>query len=205
MLDADSLTYVHRIWDVPREVDSGTQMPNWEAFVDGLAEHGSAYDSTNRLHLQGTNRFRYLNSMVIAARTTTQSISDNTWTVLALSGTDVLDTDTLHDPSSNNSRLIAAIAGKYFFFISFGFESNATGIRAVTVEKNSAGVETLGNALVLADINATNGGETAFALSGFVSLAVNDYIETFVYQNSTISLNIVTTTAINFGMAYLGE
>ena len=184
----------------------GGAAQGFETVVDGLADFGVAIDSTGRPHLQGQNRFRYLNSMAIAARTTAQTISNATFTVVAFNATDILDTDGLHDPASNNSRLVAAITGKYFIFAFVGFTTNATGIRSFTIEKNSAGVETIANAVIQQTFNAVNGGQSGTSLAAFISLAAGEYVEVFCYQDSTGNLDMNGATITNaFGMVYVGE
>ena len=206
MLDADSLTYVHRIWDVPREVDSGGQAQPWEDFVSGLAEYGLAIDATSRMHLQGVNRFRYFNSAVRAVRTTAQSINDSTLTVVAFNATDDFDTDTLHDTATNNSRLTAAIAGKYFVYCFIDWAVNSTGDRVTRIEKNSDGTPTSAN--VIAGVSSPGSAAVLVNqnVSCITSLAAGDRVEVIVFQTSGGSLNVDgATQPLAFGMAYLGE
>lgn len=162
-------------------------------------------DSTARLRMQGQNRTRHLNSMVRAVRTTTQSINDSTVTVIAFNGTDDFDTDALHDPSSNNSRLTAAIAGKYFVYCFVDWASNATGERIVRIEKNSSGTPTAANVIA-----ATYAVADAFLVNNNVacltSLAAGDHVEVMVFQTSGGPLDADgATQPLAFGMAYLGE
>lgn len=205
MLDPDQLVYVHRIWQVPREVDSGTQIPNWEVFLDGLAEHGSAYDSTNRIHLQGTNRFRYLNSTA-AARSAVDltgravnAVNTIVW------DTDVFDTDTIHDTSSNTSKLTAPFTGKYLVTGGFQMSNDTalTGAQAVFALILANGTTYRGVGIGAFSTTTDAGGANACSI---ISLAAGEYVELQDFVSATSgTYKIVTNTRNQFSMAYIGE
>jgi hypothetical protein len=157
--------------------------------------------------MSGQNRIRYKNSMAVASRTTAQVISNETFTVIAYNATDILDTDALHDTSTNNSRIVAAIAGKYFVFSYVNYELEGTGIRFLDIEKNSSGTQTNGNIVAAQLITANGDAFSHLGVSGIVALSAGDHIESFVYQNSGGELDICSggTIGIKMGMVYIGE
>src|SRR5678815_4874680 len=63
---------------------------------------------------------------------TTQSIANNTNVALAFNS-ERFDTDTIHDLSTNNSRLTCRTAGTYLLLGHFGTAANATGRRVIAI------------------------------------------------------------------------
>jgi len=156
-----------------------------------------------KLQMASQNRVRYLNSMVNAYQATAQ-------TGLAVNGfrtfnfdAEHFDTDGLHDNSTQNSRLTAALAGKYLitgtmapvnnslvtptaFYLAIHLNNTtyiAFGIGAIDRNKNSAACVTV-----------------------IYTLAVNDYVE--LQGNLQAASGTYNTSAADyssFSMAYLGE
>src|SRR4051812_22326758 len=108
--------YVKQVW-----IDGNTANPVSAARM-GVIETG-IFDA----HFQPAARAR---------RSTTQSITTSTWTLLTFDGED-FDTDTIHDIVTNTDRLTCKTAGKYQWSFMVQVDSNTTGIRAVWVQKNS--------------------------------------------------------------------
>jgi hypothetical protein len=75
---------------------------------------------------------------VKAKRTSTQTISDATWTSVALNATDDWDTHTMHDTSTNNSRITIPTGwgGKYRFTARVDWDNldGAGHVRAIGLE-----------------------------------------------------------------------
>jgi hypothetical protein len=177
---------------------------SWEKLIAGLAEHGLAIDSTNRPHLQGQNRFRYLNSMVQATLSVAQTIANSTFTLMAWTA-ESFDTDNLHDTSTNNSRLTAAFAGKYLICGVVSWDADADGVRVLQVEKNANGVA---NTDVIGLVDQTPAGaiQTGQSISFPETLAAGDYVEMFVFHTAGNNLDVnATAQKSSFGMIYLGE
>ena len=140
----------------------------------------------------------------VATRTTDQTgVANATVTAVVFNGTDILDTDAFHDPSTNPSRITipAGKAGKYHFSATVIWESNATGVRRVALVKN-------GTTHIATQFYApvTAGLYTQQSVSfGPVVMAETDYAEVVVYQNSganrTLSGSVATMT---FGCTFLG-
>lgn len=115
-----------------------------------------------------------------------QAIVTATGTVLAFNS-ERWDTDAIHDLVTNNSRLTCKTAGKYAVLANVAFGTNATGHREVYIRKN--GVTIVAYATVPAV--ATAGSNTLLPVSCAEDLAVDDYLEVVVWQNSGGSINIV--------------
>lgn len=98
------------------------------------------------------------------------------------------DTDTIHDTVTNNSRLTCKTAGVYQISASVDWAANATGQRHVDLLLNA----TTMIAAVEADA-AAGGRPTSQVVTALYSLAVNDYVEVRVLQNSTVGLNIAVS------------
>ena len=164
--------------------------------------------SGNRFRMQGQNRIRYLNSTAVASEDNTQAITTSTWTVVTFNDTDTFDTDTLHDTATNNSRVLARIAGKYMVYSYVIWEANVVGSRNLRLEKNAAGVVTAGTFIGGMELPASIGTNIQNTVTSLVEMAANDYIEAFVWQNSGGNLNIAIGGGTNpnkLGLIYLGE
>jgi len=112
----------------------------------------------------------------------------------------LIDTDTIHDPVTNNSRMVIKLAGKYLVYGDSDFATNATGFRQVRIFQNgtsvlSAGPTVLGNATI------------ASATFSFVlaSLAAGDFVEVQGWQNSGGNLNTNNVISTHLIIFYLGE
>lgn len=119
-----------------------------------------------------------------------QSCPTGAWTTLAFN-TERFDTDTIHDTVTNNSRLTCKTAGKYLIIALVFIQSNATGERHVKVVHNGT---------TSVAYTSTNAGPSMGVIVQAVSLwdmAVNDYVEVAVFQNSGISLNAVYSSAMS--------
>lgn len=130
-----------------------------------------------------------------------QSISNATSTAIVWD-TELEDTDGFHSTVTNTSR-ITIPSGKAGFYKITGqasFASNATGFRNAAIRKNGS------DYFIFWVAPATNGDWSVGSVSNIIELAENDYIEMFVYQNSTASININggTTYGASFAVQYLG-
>jgi len=113
-----------------------------------------------------------------------QSIPTATETVLAFDS-ERYDTDAIHDPTTNNSRLTCKTVGKYLIITLAWWAGNATGYRALTIRLNGA--------TVLAQTFREPVGSTGQRMitTTVYDLAVNDYVETTVYQTSGANRNVL--------------
>ena len=94
--------------------------------------------------------------------------------------TEKYDTSSFHDNTTNTSRFTipSGKAGYYECSLLFAFEANGTGFRRVEIHKN-------GTKVYQTDNNGNGGGSTDTKLiSAVLNLAVGDYIEYKVTQNS---------------------
>jgi hypothetical protein len=113
----------------------------------------------------------------------TQSISNNSRTAVAFD-TESYDTDTMHDNSTNNERLIAKTAGKYIISGNIGFAANATGEREAWINHSADGD-------IAAATRAGEGDRTNYmSVTTAYDMAADEYVVLQVYQNSGGSLNV---------------
>jgi hypothetical protein len=117
-----------------------------------------------------------------------QSINDSAVTTLAFNS-ERYDTDTIHDNVTNNSRLTCKTAGKYLICFTISFAVNATGDRSINVMLN--GATNLGSNRC----KPTAATSTIIMGAAVYSLAVNDYVEIAVWQNSGGALNVESGSA----------
>jgi len=129
-----------------------------------------------------------------------QSIANATFTAVTFDS-ETFDTDAFHSTSSNTSRFTvpSGKAGKYLLTGVIAF-ATGTGTREVAIYKNGAAV----NYGVTLPASANPLG-TYMPISYVLSLAVADYVEIFVYQNSGGALNVTfPEDATSVQMSYLG-
>src|SRR5262245_36392832 len=91
--------------------------------------------------------------------------------------------DTMHDNVTNNSRLICKYAGVYSIKANVEWAAAAGGERIIDIRLN--GVTTIARCRE----NGTNTNQNQIITCDY-SLAVNDYVEAVVFQNSGAGLNI---------------
>lgn len=116
--------------------------------------------------------------------------------------TELADTYNAHSTVTNNSRYTAVVAGRYRVVAAVCWTPNATGNRVIQLYKN-------GSAVPNAQIQIPTCSATNFSipeLNRTVDLAVGDYVEAWVGQNSGGALAIVaagTTMQVTFDHAAL--
>lgn len=113
-----------------------------------------------------------------------QTIPNGVATALTFNST-LFDTDQMHNPLGPvPGRLIAVTKGKYVVTANVGFYGDANGTRLVGIKLNGT--------YVAMHTWAGFAGDSNFAsVTATVSMAVNDYVEVFVYQNSGAGLDVV--------------
>ena len=112
----------------------------------------------------------------------TQSIPNTTVTALTFDTT-IYDTNSFFDVLTP-TRLTCTLAGIYVITGAFRIDSNATGQRQIRITRNGADIIALENQLPVSTILTNIGITTQY------QLAVNDYVEISVFQNSGGALNI---------------
>lgn len=128
-----------------------------------------------------------------------QTIANATYTYLAFDS-ERYDTDTIHDNTTNNSRLTCKTAGKYLIIGQVLFAFNATGSRIIGIVLNH--LTTIGTFTI-----APNATYTTRCLGATIyDLVVNDYVELIVFQTSGGNLDISAgaLTAPQFKMQRIG-
>lgn len=128
---------------------------------------------------------------VEANRSATQSINSASPTAVDFTAADGYDTDTMHDPSSNSTRIIAKTAGLFFFDVALAFANNSdTAIKIIWFAVNGSGTFRPAS-----QFGAAVSFDTYLHTSGVFKLAVNDYLEVIVY-NGSVGAVVVQAGAI---------
>lgn len=125
---------------------------------------------------------------LVGARATsgsTQSVSDNTVTTIALD-VETFDTSGFHDTVTNNTRITipAGLGGTYLVEAGAGISANATGTRQCRIHVNG----TL-RAVTSANAVTAAGLPTRLAVSDVFQLVSGDYVELAVYHSAGTSLS----------------
>lgn len=130
---------------------------------------------------------------------TTQSISNNTYTALTFN-TESFDTDAYHSTASNTSRFTipSGKEGKYRLQISVVADASATGKRIIYFYKN-------GSPYLEGQCIPGSTVEPVLVAGFTESFAVSDYVEAFYYQSSGSTQNVDTRIDYcRFTIDYLG-
>ncbi len=127
-----------------------------------------------------------------------QTITTATWTALTFD-TDLYDTDTIHDISSNTERLTATTAGKYIVVGNASFAADATNnLRAISIRQDGS------TFLVENFYHPIQGGalDTKMNVTLLVNLAATEYVELMVFHDKGSNLN--TLGGHTFAMQKVG-
>ena len=134
-----------------------------------------------------------------AYKAAAQNILNNNWTPIVLDN-ERYDTDTIHDNIAFNTHLTCRTAGKYIITGCFMIAAHATGQRTAAIRLNGvtyiAENRQVGLAAVL----------LAITVAAIYDLAITDYVELVVYQNSGVALNVlaISNYSPEFAMQRIG-
>jgi hypothetical protein len=117
-------------------------------------------------------------------RTTTQSIPDSAQTTLAFNATDPYDAWAMHNPASNNTRMVIPFPGLWHVNVEVPWAPNVTGIRELKVAA-SGGSSYNGNRW-----NSAGNVTQVSVFAGDIVFAAGEYFECTVYQSSGGALNV---------------
>lgn len=129
------------------------------------------------------------------------TIDTGSWTTLTFDS-ESYDLNGMHSTSSNTSRLTAQRAGVYSIFGSIRFATSSSGtLRGVRIVVN-------GSVIIALDLRPPNGAASTvnITIASCYKLAVNDYVELQVYQDTGGNLNVERASAYSpeFGMQQVG-
>lgn len=126
--------------------------------------------------------------------TTAQSIPNATVTAITFNA-ESADVGSLHDLSTNPSRITIPTggSGRYLIKSQVAFDANATGRRVVYIYKNASEV-------ARANLFTADGSEDTYVHIEYDDLlaAAGDYYEVRVYQNSTGALDVNVGEAVTY-------
>ena len=130
--------------------------------------------------------FLYGPPMALASAPGTQAVTTSTGTKVEFD-TEEIDTDGMVDLVGNDDRITIKTAGVYQFGINCAIEFNASGDREFYIQKNATPTR-IADAMIRA--TAALGSTRVSLVSRPVEMAVNDYVEFLVFQDSGSTLDI---------------
>lgn len=139
------------------------------------------------LNEQLSGNLEYLYGALPAARVYNSgsiSIPDGTTTALTFD-TERYDNDSIYDNAPYPSRLTCKTAGKYLIACHVVFYTNTSGYRKVQIRVNGAT-----NIAMQTAIPGAGSNDTSLSVATIYDLAVNDYVEVMVVQNSGGALSV---------------
>jgi len=115
--------------------------------------------------------------MVFATQSSGQVVPRGTWTALQWGGADSYDTDSMHDPATNNTRITINTAGVYLinFQLATTIVTN-NGALGLAIRLNGGTTPIFARSLLDAAEDISN------SLTGVYSLAATNYIEAFMFH-----------------------
>jgi hypothetical protein len=143
-----------------------TPQPGTAGQVYTAAAHNVIVDDLN---------FLYQPPMVFCTQSSGQTITQNTNTALAWNGTDLFDTDSMHDPSVNNTRITFNTAGVYQ--VTFQWSSTAipdNGRIQPQIRLNG------GTTPILGMLQQSSVQTASMLVSGVYKFAATNYIEAWI-------------------------
>lgn len=120
----------------------------------------------------------------------TQSINNASTTAINFDNED-FDTDTMHDTSTNNTRITFTTAGKYLIGACIGFAGHATGYRQISIRQD--GSATLAYHAYIGLVATT----LYMNIITIAEFSAAEYVELMVYQNSGAGLNTARDAGSN--------
>lgn len=168
--------------------------------------------SGTRARMSGQNRFRHLNTMARASRSSTLSVNNTTITIIdwdqeSTSGSNHdHDTDTLHDTATNPSRFDIRLTGKYLLSAATRWNSAGTSTGTVHVGYRINGVGGSDTNMGAMHFDGNVGSLYMPSTSQPVALTSGDYVEFWAFQNNSGGGALTMYNGDSFGsVTYLGE
>lgn len=116
--------------------------------------------------------------------------------------TETLDTDSMHDNVTNNTRLTATTAGVYIIVANIQWDNNVSGSRSLSLRINGATTIAQNTSIAQAPLGVGYRHE----VSTIYKLAATDYVEAVVFQDSGGSVNVSGAIANNhFAMVWQND
>ena len=161
--------------------------------------------ATSRARMASQNRFRHLNSMASVTPTANQTgLAASAFTTRNY-GAETFDTDGVHDNVTNNSRLTAAITGKYLAVGSIRIDGTniTTPVAAVARFIINGGTSVLyGTQVQLISVSSV----LMITCAALLTLTATDYVEMQgSYQGGGGTYDMVDNSQDRFALFYVGE
>ena len=180
-------------------------------YIDSTSHHLKRTDSSGTdVDLEGGAAAAYISAHgVRAIRSADLSCGNNTYTLMAYTAED-FDTDTMHDNSTNNSRLtipsISGVTTGLWIVTCSGYTDATSGRTDVQLRKNSAGAVGSGTGIGFASFTQASLVLTGFSLAITVVLSATDYVEQFIRTTGgSFSLKFDTGVSPVFSAAFMGK
>lgn len=176
-----------------------TAVPAIRTFVSGEVVLASYFN----ININGPLSFLLAKPIFQGRQTSAQTLTTGTFTAITFDAEDV-DSANGHSTSSNTSRYTAQYAGWYFQSGGMTYAANATGRRINRTLVN-------GSSVISGSLSgiAGNASLIGYALRGTkIFLNVNDYVETFGFQDSGGNLATFVSNAEyqpTFGMDWMSN
>lgn len=139
--------------------------------------------------------FKIPYSDIFLTRGAAQAINNTTDTAVIWTASTRLSGAFSWTSGTNPSRISVIAAGSYLFNFTASFAPNAVGGRAVWLSKNGVIVGTATRFGMTHSVNNGAGENWTASGSALVEMAVNDYVEVWVWQSSGGALNLLANAA----------
>ena len=158
-----------------------TTVPTTIAF-GASASAGDTATSARRNHTHGMVASPLQDIRCAVYSDAQQSLANQAEVALAYNQ-ESFDTDSMHDNSTNNTRVTFTTAGTYVITSNVVYAANGTGYRKISLRLNGSTV------LNQCRFDAFSTPDNLFMISTIYTFDADDYVETIGYQNSGGALN----------------
>lgn len=165
----------------------------------GIVESKLTFSTTTGHRHTGSDS-RYLKTPEARVYNSANLSIPNTAVTTLTFDSEQFDSDTIHDTSSNTSRLTCNTPGVYQITGQIAYTSNATGIRSAYIRLNGT------NYIAITTTNAVNGDRSIIQVTTQYELIATDYVELQTLQSSGGALNAEVQNAYSpyFSMVRIG-
>lgn len=152
---------------------------------------------------ENSNNYRVPPICVLSTTTNVTMTSANIGYAIPFgAGSEVVDSDSMHDVSTNNSRITINTAGVYALTANAGFQTVnfANSYRALFIKDS-------GTAIVAQHLHAVPAAlNYYFSCAAIVEASSGDFFEAFVQHNDTVSRDTVTSVMpLMFSAVWIGQ
>jgi hypothetical protein len=190
--------------DVQLAAGDYIEILGWQDSGGALALRGSNAKTHLAIHLVASGKT--VTPYAKAYRAAALDAADGAWTLIPFDA-EIADNDGIHDVGADQSRMVCRTAGVYAVAAAVELAPAAGGNRILSVLKNAAGAWSVGARVAESSVPAQGTLNPRLIAADFVELAVGDYVEAMVFQNSggPLAIQVADPQQCNLTLVKVGS